>query len=292
MENRQVRAERGKKTKKTVIDLRQIGLWSASDEAQAVPRARNRPKDPPHPIENKLKVRSKTPPGRTRVAPVKVTVSGPRPGATPRSAPVLTSGSLPALTRRQHEVLDYLRRRDERGSLPPSLTQICADLGLASRGSLHKQIVALVAANLVEAMHGKQRGVRLVRAANEETSLPLLGAIAAGRPIEALTREESVTVPAWLRTSSECYALRVRGDSMRDAGILDGDIVVVEVRETARNGEMVVALIDGQEATLKRIEQRPGEVLLHAENALYAPQVYGAERVRIQGVVVAQIRRY
>jgi len=267
-------------------------MWAAPAAPQMVPRAQDGGKKPSHVVENKGANLVKVPTGRNRVGPVKVTVSGARGAAARRSPNVLAPEALPSLTRRQHELLDYLRRREERGEFPPSLTRICADLGLASRGSLHKQVVALVEARLVEPMLGKQRGVRLVRAANEEASLPLLGAIAAGRPIEALARDESIVVPAWLRTDAECYALRVRGDSMRDAGILDGDIVVVEARETARNGEMVVALIDGQEATLKRIEQRPGEVLLHAENALYAPQVYGSERVRIQGVVVGQIRRY
>jgi repressor LexA len=153
--------------------------------------------------------------------------------------------------------------------------------------------VALVEAGLVEAMNGKQRGVRLVEAANDEDgAIPLLGAIAAGRPIEALIRDERITLPAWLKVPGPCYALRVKGDSMRDAGILDGDVVVVEQRQHARNGETVVALIDGESATLKRIEQTPGEVVLHPENPAYAPQRYRPEQVAIQGVLVAALRRY
>lgn len=200
----------------------------------------------------------------------------------------------PALTRRQHDLLAYLQDRERRGARPPSLTEICHDLGLVSRGSLHKQVVALVQAGLVEPMNGKQRGVRLTGtdAANDDAALPLLGVIAAGQPIEALLRDESVLLPAWLRGPGGRYALRVRGDSMRDAGILDGDIVVVEPRQYARNGETVVALIDGEAATLKRIEQRPGEVLLHAENPAFPPQRHAPERVQIQGVVVAALRRY
>ncbi|HET7842827.1 MAG TPA: transcriptional repressor LexA [Xanthomonadales bacterium] len=229
---------------------------------------------------------------KTAAAPsaVKVTVSG----TSRHAADRYSSRTLPALTRRQHELLDYLRRRNERGELPPSLTEICRDLGLSSRGSLHKQIVALVKASLVEPMLGKQRGVRLTpgTAGRPDGEIALLGAIAAGRPIEALTRDESVRLPEWLRSTADCYALRVRGDSMRDAGILDGDLVVVESRSSARNGEMVVALVDGEAATLKRIEQKPGEVLLHAENPAYPPQRYAPERVAIQGVVVAQLRRY
>ena len=292
MGNKQAAKGHGRKTRAPAVDLRQVDMWGAPVQPAPVPRAENPARKAPQAVERKAAPPPDSKRGRARVGPVKVTVSGARNAAARRSTSALAPEALPALTRRQHELLDYLRRREERGEFPPSLTRICTDLGLASRGSLHKQVVALVEARLVEPMLGKQRGVRLVRAANDESSLPLLGAIAAGRPIEALSRDESIAVPAWLRTDAECYALRVRGDSMRDAGILDGDIVVVEARETARNGEMVVALIDGQEATLKRIEQRPGEVLLHAENALYAPQVYGSERVRIQGVVIGQIRRY
>lgn len=197
------------------------------------------------------------------------------------------------LTRRQRELLDYLRRRRQQGLLPPSLTEICRDLGLASRGSLHKQVVALVKAGLVEPMLGKQRGVRLVGdAVNGDDRVPLLGAIAAGRPIEAVLRQESVEVPAWMTRGLRCYALRVKGDSMRDAGILDGDVVLVEPRTEARNGETVVALIDNEEATLKRIEQRPGEVLLFPENSAHTVQRYTPDRVQVQGVAIGVLRRY
>jgi repressor LexA len=215
--------------------------------------------------------------------------------STPAAGSLATAAAraLPALTRRQHDLLVYLRDRETRGERPPSLGEICRDLGLASRGSLHKQVVALVEAGLVEAMNGKQRGVRLIEAANDEDgAIPLLGAIAAGRPIEALIRDERITLPAWLKVPGPCYALRVKGDSMRDAGILDGDVVVVEQRQHARNGETVVALIDGESATLKRIEQKPGEIVLHPENPAFQPQHYRPEQVAIQGVLVAALRRY
>jgi repressor LexA len=186
-----------------------------------------------------------------------------------------------------------MRRREDLGGLPPSLSELCAELGVVSRGSLHKQIAALVMAGLVEPMHGKHRGVRLTRAhSSSARHLKLAGAIAAGRPIEALAREDEVAVPDWMYPSEQCYALSVRGDSMRDIGILDGDVVIVEPRESARNGEVVVALIDGVEATLKRIEQVPGEVRLYAENPDYAPQRFRPDQVQIQGVLVAALRRY
>lgn len=288
MENKQ--GGKGKrKGANAPADTRQMDLWSAAQAAPAPETGSRNPPQAPEPVSlaKAREHRRKTAAGN---AAVKVTVSGTARHADAR----YSSRTLPALTRRQHELLDYLRRRVERGDLPPSLTEICRDLGLSSRGSLHKQIVALVRANLVEPMLGKQRGVRLTPGSggHPDGEVALLGAIAAGRPIEALTRDESVRLPEWLRSTADCYALRVRGDSMRDAGILDGDLVVVEARSSARNGEMVVALVDGEAATLKRIEQKPGEVLLHAENPSYPPQRYAPERVAIQGVVVAQLRRY
>ena len=196
------------------------------------------------------------------------------------------------LTRRQRELLGALR--DWPADAPaPTLDELCTALGLRSRGSLHKQLQALVAAGLAEPMEGQRRGVRLTAAALDDPgTLPLLGRIAAGRPIEAVSRDERIAVPPQLRGRGECYVLEVRGDSMADDGILDGDWVVVEQRSHARNGELVVALVDGEEATLKRIEQRPGRVLLHPANAAYQPLALEPDRVTVQGVVVGQMRRY
>lgn len=197
------------------------------------------------------------------------------------------------LTRRQRALLEHLVARARNGLPPPTLEELCAELGLRSRGSLHKHVQALVAAGLVEPLSGKQRGVRLShRAAADPDTLPLLGTIAAGRPIEALENPEAVEVPPRLRGKGDCYVLRVRGDSMVDDGILDGDWVIIERRHHARDGEIVVALIDGEEATLKRIEQRPGGCVLHPANARLEPTVYPPERVHIQGVLVGQMRSY
>jgi repressor LexA len=201
------------------------------------------------------------------------------------------------LTRKQQEIYDYLCAHRDRFAYPPTLDELCAALGLASRGSLHKHVQALVEAGLVEPMDRRQRGVRLAAGVCEESEageegLLLLGTIAAGRPIEAVANPEPLAVPRQLRGRGECYVLQVRGDSMVEEGILDGDWVVIERRDHARNGEIVVALIDGEEATLKRIEQRPGEVLLHPANAAMAPLRYAPDRVRIQGVLVGQMRAY
>jgi repressor LexA len=198
------------------------------------------------------------------------------------------------LTPAQRRLLEHLRARAADGLPPPSLEELCRELGLASRGSLHKQVAALVALGLVEPMDGKQRGVRLRAPAlrQESVELPLLGRIAAGRPIEALAGTETVAVPPQLMPKRGGYALVVRGDSMREAGICDGDVVIVESREQARSGEIVVALIDGEAATLKRFRPRTGWVDLEPENPEFAVQRYAPERVRVQGVVVGLMRRY
>jgi repressor LexA len=201
------------------------------------------------------------------------------------------------LTRRQRSILESLRASRLDQAHPPTLDELCRALGLRSRGSLHKHIQALVAAGYVEPLSGKQRGVRLCanhaeHRADGAESLPLLGRIAAGRPIEALEDRQSLEVPRQLRGKGRCYVLQVRGDSMVDAGILDGDWVVVEQRDVARDGEIVVALIDDEEATLKRIEQSADACILHPANPDLVALSYAPERVRIQGVVVGQMRAY
>ncbi len=196
------------------------------------------------------------------------------------------------LTRKQMAVYDHLRRRAEGGARAPTLDELCAEMGLNSRGSMHKHVHALVQAGLVHPPD-RRRGVRLTGADKSEAdSLPLAGRIAAGKPIEALEQADRIQVPESLRTRKTCFVLQVTGDSMTGAGILDGDFVVVEQRNHARNGEIVVALIDDEEATLKRIEQRPKKVLLHPENPALSTMEYAPDRVRIQGVVVGQMRTY
>jgi len=202
-----------------------------------------------------------------------------------------------ALTRRQRAVYEYLCQHRGEFAQPPTLEELCRALGLRSRGSLHKHVRALVDAGLVEPLQGRQRGIRLtVRAASsaptDSVGLPLLGVIAAGRPILAMENPRTIDVPTALRSARPCYVLEVRGDSMIDDGILDGDWVVIEQRGHASNGEVVVALIDDDEATLKRIEQHPGRVLLHPANGAMEVLEYPPDRVRIQGVLVGQMRRY
>ncbi len=202
----------------------------------------------------------------------------------------------PTLTRRQQEIYDYLRKHLDEFPHPPTLDELCDALGLKSRGSLHKQIQALIESGLVEPMNNLRRGIRLAEeqaeAATDNDALPLYGYIAAGSPIEAISNPESIEVPSQLRTPNPCYVLEVRGDSMIDEGIMDGDWVVIEHRQRARNGEIVVALVDGEEATLKRLEQRPNEVILHPANSALSAMHFSPEQVQIQGVLVGQMRRY
>ncbi|WP_019867524.1 transcriptional repressor LexA [Methylovulum miyakonense] len=202
------------------------------------------------------------------------------------------------LTRRQREIFNFLRDNQDHFTRPPSLDELCAALDMASRGSLYKHIVALINAGLVEPFNGnKQGGVRLtVQARMEgdavEQGLPFVGSIAAGKPIEALETVSYMTVPEALKSDKPCYVLQVKGDSMIEAGIFDGDWVVIEQRSFANNGEIVVALIENSEATLKYIEQNAGQVLLLPANATMTALSYRPEQVEIQGVLVGQMRSY
>jgi repressor LexA len=196
------------------------------------------------------------------------------------------------LTRRQQDIYDYLRDNAERFDHPPSYDELCEQLGLRSRGSLHKHIQALIQAGLVQPLDGMHRGIRLVEEGESQPGIPLLGTIAAGQPIQAVPQPETLQVPEELLGRRPCYALRVRGDSMIEAGILDGDYVVIEQRDSARNGEIVVALIDNDEVTLKRIEQTRGTVILHPANADMRPLTYPPDAVQIQGVLKGLLRSY
>ncbi|MCG7900148.1 MAG: transcriptional repressor LexA [Candidatus Thiodiazotropha lotti] len=196
------------------------------------------------------------------------------------------------LTRRQQEIYDILRSDAEIMQQPPTYDELCQRLGLSSRGSLHKHIQALVVAGLVEPMAGKQRGIRLVSTDQPEQGIPMLGRIAAGRPIEAVEQTESISVPDPMTGGNPRYALQVSGDSMIDEGIFDGDYVVIEQSAAADNGDIVVALIDQQETTLKRLEQKPGKIILHPANTAMSAMVYKPDQIQIQGILRGLIRYY
>lgn len=200
------------------------------------------------------------------------------------------------LTRKQHEIFDYLLNHQHQQL---TLEALCAAMGLKSRGSLHSQIKALIDAKLVEAPERKQRGIRLtdygrsfLKPVNDANALPYVGVIAAGRPIEAIENISYMTIPEQIKTDNSCYVLKVKGDSMVEEGIFDGDWVIIEQRSHARNGEIVVALIDKAEATLKFIEQYPHETLLIPANSQMQAMRYKPEQIEIQGVLVGQMRSY
>lgn len=204
------------------------------------------------------------------------------------------------LTRKQQEVFDFLLDQQDFAN-PPTLDELCAAIGLKSRGSLHKHIQGLISAGLVEAPNRKQRGIRLTPQAlslketslhDQHNALPLVGAIAAGKPIEAIENINYMQVPDQLKSEKPCYILQVKGESMLDEGIFDGDWVVIEQRSHAHNGEIVVALIDKAEATLKIIEQYPHETVLVPANPDLKPMRYKPHQVEIQGVLIGQMRSY
>ena len=179
--------------------------------------------------------------------------------------------------------------------LRPLLNEIGQQLGIHSRGTVHRHVRAVREAGLIAVEPERSRGIRLRRgkaAAVRPYVLPLLGRIAAGRPIEAIPGEDEIDLSEFFVNSNR-FVLKVMGDSMIEDGILDGDMVIVEKREHAENGDIVVALIDGEEATLKRLQKnRDGSVTLRPANGRLTPMRYAGVRVRVQGVVVGQFRAY
>jgi len=199
------------------------------------------------------------------------------------------------LTDRERQVHDFVRAYTRRHGVPPKLREIGAHLGIASRGTVHRYLRAIEAAGLIAITPDRARGIRLAgkdtgRAAS--AVLPVLGRIAAGLPIEAIPDETEIDLSEFFMGPNR-FVLRVDGESMIEAGILHGDMVIVESRNSARDGEIVVALIDNQEATLKTFRRNPdGSITLHPANRSMAPMRFAAGRVAIQGVVVGQMRSY
>ncbi len=198
------------------------------------------------------------------------------------------------LTESQHKALIFISRFIASEGYAPSLAEIGAALGICSRGTVHRHVQALAEAGRVELVPGRKRGIRLPPPEDPDAacSLPLAGRIAAGRPIEAIADQDRLNLADFL-LGPDRFALHVVGDSMVEAGILNGDTVVIESRDYARNGEIVVALIDGEDATLKRIQHcANNQVELIPANRTMQTMVYPSERVAIQGVVVGQLRSY
>lgn len=198
------------------------------------------------------------------------------------------------LTDNQRTVLSFIQRYIARHGVAPKLQEIAEGIGINSRGVAHRYVQALVDTGFLAIDKGRHRGIRLLREnpQQRENTLPLLGKIAAGKPIEAIPGEDEINLNDFFGRNT--FAIRVQGDSMIDAGIFDDDVVVIKFRETASDGDIVVALIDEQEATLKRFKrtQHGRFIQLIPENKDMEPMEYEASRVRIQGVLVGQLRKY
>jgi repressor LexA len=200
-----------------------------------------------------------------------------------------------ALTRRQREVLDVIRDFIVTNGYSPSLEEIGEALGLSSVATVHKHVTHLVDKGYARRAWNQNRSIEIVdqESGSGAVTLPLAGTIAAGQPLEAVTTVESLNVPAdMVAGRGRTFVLRVQGDSMVDEQIRDGDFVIVEERQTARDGETVVALIDGTEATLKRFYHEGENVRLQPANPRMGPIYAPAGRVLIQGVVAGVIRKH
>lgn len=228
------------------------------------------------------------------------------------------------LTAKQHELIQFIQQRLEETGISPSFEEMKEALDLKSKSGVHRLISALEERGFLRRLPNRARALEVIRepgdmtparapalsggnvvpmvppaprvteavAANDVIQLPLHGRIAAGAPIEALEGQSTLPVPAALLGPGEHYALEVSGDSMVEAGIFDGDFALVRRTNTARDGEIVVALVRGEEATLKYLRRENGQVRLDPANAAYDPQFYRPDEVEVQGKLAGLLRRY
>jgi repressor LexA len=198
------------------------------------------------------------------------------------------------VTPRQRQIHDYLCRYLDAHRHAPTIAEIGAHFNLSSPSTVHHILTGLEREGLIRRIPNVSRGIEVVRQESEgESEIPLLGVVAAGQPIEAILTNETVHVPRDMVGRGRTYALRVRGDSMIGDHICEGDLIVVQSRQTAENGQTVVALIDGTDATVKRFYKARDHVRLEASNPKYKPIVVKpTDRLNIQGVVVGVIRKY
>lgn len=221
------------------------------------------------------------------------------------------------LTAKQHELLLFIHRRLEESGISPSFEEMKEALDLKSKSGVHRLISALEERGFIRRLPNRARALEVVKMpenlggkpadpvakvttppasqpepANDVIEIPLHGRIAAGVPIEALEDTQTLPVPAALLGSGEHYALEVSGDSMVEAGIFDGDFALVKKADTARDGDIVVALVNDEEATLKYLYHDGGKIRLDPANASYDPQVYEDRQVKVQGKLAGLLRRY
>ena len=236
------------------------------------------------------------------------------------------------LTKKQSELLRFIHERLKESGVPPSFDEMKDALDLRSKSGIHRLIIALEERGFIRRLPNRARALEVLRmpgsstppepsrskkfepsviegtlgrvrslpASREEeesarsvVAIPVMGRIAAGTPITALqNRSHTISLPPEMLPQGEHYALEVRGDSMIEAGIFDADTVVIRRQDTAETGDIVVALIDDEEATLKRLRRRGASIALEAANPAYETRIFGPDRVRIQGKLVSLIRRY
>jgi repressor LexA len=199
------------------------------------------------------------------------------------------------LTRRQKEILDFLTRHIQRKGYAPTIEEIGDHFGLRSLATVHKHLSNLQEKGVIKRAWNRSRAVELVPSEVKvrAVELPLLGRVAAGSPIEAVVATETILVPEDMVGRGDTYVLQVKGDSMIDEQIRDGDYVIVENRQTARDGEMVIALLGGDNVTLKKLyREAGGRVRLQPANSRLRPLYVDATEIRVQGVVIGVLRRY
>lgn len=235
------------------------------------------------------------------------------------------------LTRKQHELLMFIHERMKESGIPPSFDEMKEALDLKSKSGIHRLITALEERGFIRRLPNRARALEVVKLpdsmnpslggrkarfepsviegnlgklpprpvaaadndAGQSVAIPVMGRIAAGTPIEAIqTHSHSISVPPEMLGGGEHFALEVRGDSMVDAGIFDGDTVLIRKQDAAANGEIVVALVDDEEATLKRLRKKGNAVALEAANPAYETRIFGPDRVKVQGRLVGLLRKY
>ena len=236
------------------------------------------------------------------------------------------------LTRKQHELLLFIHERLKETGIPPSFDEMKDALDLASKSGIHRLITALEERGFIRRLPNRARALEVLRlpdsiapglnaarrfspgviegglgrkaepsrvhaAGNDDdvaaVSVPVMGRIAAGVPISAIQNQtHSIAVPPEMLSGGEHYALEVKGDSMIEAGIFDGDTVIIRNGQTANPGDIVVALVDEEEATLKRFRRKGASIALEAANPAYETRIFGPDRVKVQGRLVGLIRRY
>ena len=199
------------------------------------------------------------------------------------------------LTKRQREILDYLQDFIQQHGYAPSLEEIGRRFGLSSLATVHKHLTNLQEKGFIKRAWNRSRSVEMIptSSAGRSVDLPLLGYVAAGAPIEAVSTSETIAVPEEMVGRRDTYVLRVRGNSMIDEQIRDGDFVVVNERQRADNGEMVIALLNGSSATVKKFyRERDGRIRLQPANETMQPMYVHENDISIQGIVVGVLRRY